>query len=150
MAVALGAATHVAWDSFTHPHGYAAARLAMLTATYPSPFGGEWPGYQWAQYLSGAFGLAVLAWVGWRQPRRAASVVATCVRTWVVAAATALAAVVGAALRIYVSGARDDGAGPVIFAGVTGAIAAAVITVAAFTTWQGLSTGRTSASTTSP
>lgn len=149
-AVALGAATHVIWDSFTHPHGFAVARLAVLSAAYPNPFGGLWPGYQWAQYLSGAVGLAVVAWVGWRQPRRPVAVAATCVRTWVVAAAATLAAVVGAALRIFSSGAGNDGAGSVVFAGITGAIAAAVITVATFATWQGLSTGRTSASTTSP
>jgi hypothetical protein len=150
MAVAVGAATHVAWDSFTHPHGFAAARLAMLTAAYPSPFGGEWPGYQWAQYLSGALGLVVMAWVGWRQPRRPAPVVATSARPWVLAAATTQVAVIGAALRILVSRAWIGGAGSVVFAGITGAIAAAVVTVAAFASWQRLSTARKAVSTISP
>ncbi len=150
LAVVVGAATHLVWDSFTHPQGFAATNLAVLGAGYPSPLGGSWPGYQWAQYLSGAVGLAVLAWVGWRQPRRPTPAVATCVRTRVVAGATALAAGVGAALRIYVSGAWNDGAAPVVFAGITGAIAAAAITIAAFAAWQGLSTTRWAASTTSP
>jgi chorismate synthase len=63
---------------------------------------------------------------------------------------TALAAVIGAAVRVAVSGALEDGAGSVVFSGITGAIAAAVITIAAFVAWQGLSTARRAHSTTSP
>lgn len=149
VAVALGAATHVAWDSFTHPHGFAAARIVMLTAAYPNPFGGEWPGYQWAQYLSGAFGLIVLAWVGWRQPRRPCLAAPRSVRPAAAIVVTALAAGIGAATRVAASGALEDGAGSVVFSGITGAIAAAVITLAAFVAWQGLSTARRARSTTS-
>jgi hypothetical protein len=150
VTVALGAATHVAWDSFTHPHGFAVARLAILTAAYPSPFGGEWPGHQWAQYLSGAFGLIALAWVGWRQPRRPCPAAPVFVRPAVVTVVTAVAAIIGAAVRVVSSGAAEDGAGSVVFAGITGAMAATVIAISAFACWQALSTTRRARSTTSP
>lgn len=150
VAVALGAATHVLWDSFTHAHRFAATHLTVLSASYPSPLGGEWPGYQWAQYLSGAVGLIVLAWVGWRQPRRPTTAVRTCVPNAAVVVVTALAAIGGAAARIVSSGAAEDGAGSVVFAGITGAIAAAAASLAAFVSWQALSTARRTHSTASP
>lgn len=150
VAVTLGAATHVLWDSFTHAHRVAATHLAVLSASYPNPFGGEWPGYQWAQYLSGAVGLIVLVWVGWRQPRRPAAAVRTCVPTAVVVVVTALAAVGGAVARVLSSGAAEDGAGSAVFSGITGAMSAAVVTAAAFVAWQALSTARRVPSTTSP
>lgn len=38
LAVMIGAATHVAWDSFTHT-GYPGSSFATLAATYPSSAG---------------------------------------------------------------------------------------------------------------
>jgi len=69
LAVMIGSATHVLWDSFTHS-GYPGATIEALAAIYPSPIG-PMPGYRWLQYTSGAVGLAIVAWVGLRQPVRA-------------------------------------------------------------------------------
>lgn len=68
LALAIGAATHVLLDEFTHVGRFGATHLAVLAASYPSPLGSSWEGYRWAQYLLGAIGLGILAWVGWRTP----------------------------------------------------------------------------------
>ncbi len=67
LAVMIGAATHVVWDSFTHA-GYWGSSLAPLAATYPSPRG-PMAGYRYLQYASGAIGFAIVLWVGFRQRR---------------------------------------------------------------------------------
>lgn len=55
MSLVAGAATHVAWDAFTHEGRWGVRQIDALAATY-----GPLAGYRWAQYLSGALGLAVL------------------------------------------------------------------------------------------
>jgi hypothetical protein len=50
-----GAATHVIWDSFTHPERWGTDRIAWLREMH-----GPFAGHTWAQYGSGAVGLAVL------------------------------------------------------------------------------------------
>lgn len=66
LAVMIGAATHVVWDSFTHA-GYPGAALPPLAVNYPSPIG-PFPGYRYLQYASGAIGLSLVLLVGARQP----------------------------------------------------------------------------------
>ncbi len=66
LAVMIGAATHVVWDSFTHA-GYWGSSLAPLAAIYPSPRGPMF-GFRYLQYVSGAIGLAIVLWFGYRQP----------------------------------------------------------------------------------
>lgn len=66
LAVILGSATHVVWDSFTHA-GYPGAALGPLATTYPSPIG-PFPGYRYLQYTSGVVGLVILGAMGWRLP----------------------------------------------------------------------------------
>lgn len=68
LAIMIGSATHVLWDSVTHAGTYF-SRLAPLAAIYPSPIGGLF-GYRYLQYVSGAVGLAIVAWAGFRQPVR--------------------------------------------------------------------------------
>lgn len=56
VALAVGAQTHVWWDEFTHPGRFGSRQLGFLAR--------EWagvPGTQWAQYVSGVFGMTVLA-----------------------------------------------------------------------------------------
>ena len=65
-AVMLGSATHVLWDALTHA-GPLSASIGPLAASYPSPRG-PMTGYRYLQYVSGAIGLAVVLWVGFRQP----------------------------------------------------------------------------------
>ncbi len=66
LAVMIGAATHVVWDSFTHA-GYWGSSLAPLAASYPSPRG-PMAGFRYLQYASGAVGLVIVLWFGYRQP----------------------------------------------------------------------------------
>lgn len=58
LALAVGAATHVGWDEFTHAGRFGDRRVPLLAAQL-----GPLPGWQWAQYLSSVLGLAVLT--GW-------------------------------------------------------------------------------------
>ena len=60
-ALVIGAATHVAWDSFTHDDGWVVMRVPALMASI-TWLPGDLAAYRWAQYASGVIGLAVLAW----------------------------------------------------------------------------------------
>ena len=65
-ALIIGSATHVLWDTLTHA-GQLTSLIAPLDAIYPGPLGPH-HGYSYLQYASGALGLAILFWVGLRQP----------------------------------------------------------------------------------
>jgi membrane-bound metal-dependent hydrolase YbcI (DUF457 family) len=69
-AAVIGSFSHVSWDAFTHRGRWGVERIGWLHTTH-----GWFAGYQWAQYASGAAGLAVVAlWAGehlGRLPRRA-------------------------------------------------------------------------------
>ena len=72
VSAAVGAATHVAWDSFTHAGGWGATHVAWLAEQQ-----GLLPGYGWAQYGGGVFGALVIAvWLArwWRRTAAAPSV----------------------------------------------------------------------------
>jgi hypothetical protein len=56
LALAVGAATHVLWDSATHDWGFVVHELAFLREQY-----GGMRGYQWLQLLSTVVGSAVVA-----------------------------------------------------------------------------------------
>lgn len=56
LALAIGVATHIVWDSFSHYGRSGVLALPALDATW-----GPLPGYQWVQYVSSALGLIVLA-----------------------------------------------------------------------------------------
>jgi hypothetical protein len=58
LALAVGAATHVLWDEFTHAGRWGTANLPALARDW-----GPLPGYRWLQYASGLLGAAVL--LGW-------------------------------------------------------------------------------------
>ncbi len=64
-ALVLGAASHVLWDEFTHPHRWGMNHLPALAEQW-----GPLPGYRWSQYGSGLVGAAVEAlwlWAWWRR-----------------------------------------------------------------------------------
>jgi hypothetical protein len=64
-SIAVGALTHVVWDSFTHGWMWGARQVPWLTEQQ-----GPFKGYEWAQHVSGAMGLALIfAWI-WRWWRR--------------------------------------------------------------------------------
>jgi hypothetical protein len=54
-SLAIGAATHVAWDSLSHAGRWGPRHIAWLAEEH-----GPFRGYTWMQYLGGALGLAVL------------------------------------------------------------------------------------------
>lgn len=56
VSLVIGAATHVVWDSFSHPGRWGTDRIAWLREEH-----GPFMGYTWVQYGSGALGLLVLA-----------------------------------------------------------------------------------------
>lgn len=68
-AVLVGTVTHVLWDEFTHAGRFGATQIAAIGASYSMPWG-PFPGYRLLQYASGAIGLAIVFWVGLRQPSR--------------------------------------------------------------------------------
>jgi hypothetical protein len=58
-ALAVGAATHVVWDEFTHRDRWGAEHLPVLASSWDGV-----PGYRWLQHGSGLIGAAVLvAWM---------------------------------------------------------------------------------------
>jgi Domain of unknown function (DUF4184) len=57
ISIWLGAITHIVWDSFTHPTGWAVQHLLWLQSLI-----GQWPLYKLLQYGSGLLGVAGL-WV---------------------------------------------------------------------------------------
>ena len=65
VALILGAASHVLWDEFTHPHRWGMNHIPALAEQW-----GPLPGYRWSQYGSGLVGAGVEAlwlWAWWRR-----------------------------------------------------------------------------------
>jgi hypothetical protein len=66
VAVAVGALTHVVWDSATHPGRWIVLRVGWLQQEHAGL-----PGLKWAQYLSGVLGVAfVVGYAAWWLSRR--------------------------------------------------------------------------------
>lgn len=70
LALALGAASHVVWDLFTHEHRWGVELVPQLATMW-----GPLLGYKWLQYGSGALGVLVLAVWAWRWSSRRAGIV---------------------------------------------------------------------------
>lgn len=131
VAVAVGSATHVLWDEFTHVDRWGMRHLA--------PLRDDWhglAGYRWAQYASGLFGAAALAgWLvaWWRRtqptgPPRASRFSPAAV--W--AAIIGVAAVVGVGCAATAPGPREAA-----FLGATrGGLAGALVAAALAAAWQ--------------
>lgn len=64
VAIAIGAATHVIWDSFTHPWGWPVREFDWLRA----PFAGQ-PAYKWLQHGGSLGGVAALGGFAWLRYR---------------------------------------------------------------------------------
>ena len=60
LALAVGALTHVAWDSLTHPYGWVVERCPLLQATAFSLSGHEFQLFKLLQYGTSLLGLFVL------------------------------------------------------------------------------------------
>jgi hypothetical protein len=142
VAFAIGALTHVVWDSFTHPHRWGTNHIHALNDVYV-----ERPLSHWLQLASTGVGLLVLGAYGlvrWRAlPRAGAtdlspiSVGATA--GWLgVAAAGCVGAVVGAVQ--YAGGGTGHGLSYVLITRTVSA--AALVAVAVCATWRVTSSGR--------
>lgn len=59
-SVLAGIATHLLWDSFTHPQGWGVERIAWLQSPHVL-WGRLWPNYKFAQHGSTVVGLLLLA-----------------------------------------------------------------------------------------
>ena len=127
-AIALGAATHVGWDEFTHAGRWGTTHLDFLAASYPSPLG-PLAGYRYAQYASGVIGLAVLIIMALLRKRtpQPPVVITALARTmpWL----CLVAGTVGAGLRIVADGGVSRAWDAVAFSGITGGVGAAVATL---------------------
>ena len=56
VAAVVGSATHVLWDAFTHPGRWGVRQVAWLQDDHDGL-----AGHEWAQYVSGVVGLAIVA-----------------------------------------------------------------------------------------
>ncbi|MGF6148895.1 Uncharacterised protein [Kingella potus] len=65
LSAALGAATHILLDGFTHPQGWFVVRLDVLRMSV-----GMLPLFKWLQYGGGVFGLAAIAWFQMKMAQR--------------------------------------------------------------------------------
>lgn len=131
LALAIGAATHVGWDEFTHPGRWGTTALPALAASYPSPVG-PLAGYRYAQYASGAVGLAAVALAAWRRPRTrgegdAGHPALARSLPWLVGAA----GLAGGVARVLASGGFGLPWDAIAFAGLTGGIGVAALTLLA-------------------
>ena len=129
-ALAVGAATHVLWDEFTHPGRWGAEHVPALARTWAGM-----PGHAWAQDASGAVGALVLTVWAVRRWRRAPALRhPTPVRWWWAPwAVVALTAAAAGASRA--AGAPDlrSAAVDAAFAGGGAGAAAAVLLALAWT-----------------
>jgi uncharacterized protein DUF4184 len=131
-ALAVGAATHVGWDQFTHWWGWGTRHVPALTAPVGSALGEDWYGYDVAQHASTLAGAVVLA--GWllrwwrRTPSRTDDLHGT---AWVVwGGLLALGAVVGVAAALRAPGLLEAGFAGATAGGAVMAVAAGLAAVA--------------------
>ncbi|RHW25668.1 DUF4184 family protein [Nocardioides immobilis] len=121
VAAAVGAATHVLWDSFTHPGRWGPRHIEWLRADH-----GALPGLKWVQYASGVVGLTIVVWAAVRHLRSLETVPGA--RPPAVLPPTVLPAVVTIAVLVgLVSVARSvpDGFHAMAFNGVVDSLVAA-------------------------
>jgi Domain of unknown function (DUF4184) len=61
LSIAIGALSHIVWDSFTHATGWFVVRYSVLQTTI-----GRWPLYELLQHGCGLAGLIAIAlWIAW-------------------------------------------------------------------------------------
>lgn len=92
VAMTVGAATHLVWDTFTHTDGWAVQHWAALRISIVGPH----RLYNVIGYVSSIVGLLVLGWFAARWYSRAESTPPAAHRIWVLAAFSMTAVVSGA------------------------------------------------------
>ena len=135
VSLAVGAATHVAWDLLTHADRWGTDHVAWLAASH-----GPLPGYRWMQYAGGLLGAIVLVavaarwWVTTPTAPGAQRIPALSRRTAVGWATTLALCTFGAAAAGLATGFAEGGARTAAFFAATwggGAAAAATLVCAA-------------------
>lgn len=96
-ALAIGAATHSLWDSFTHADRWGTRLLPMLQSQSPQVFGVSAPWFKVFQYGSTFVFLPLLAWLSYRHLNRVEPVYRPFAFSNKLKAAVGLAMVVGLA-----------------------------------------------------
>ncbi|MEV6637967.1 DUF4184 family protein [Actinoplanes sp. NPDC051470] len=123
--LALGAVTHIVWDSFTHAGGWGVRLVPALNARI-----GPLPAYEWAQYASGAAGAVAIGTWAWRR-RKSLPDQPSLPRRPVAAAVIALATLAGAALGFRHGLRRPDPVRHAFYYGATWAVDAGVLALVA-------------------
>lgn len=134
LAVLIGAVSHVLWDEFTHAGRFGTATIASLAASHGTPWG-SLAGYQILQYLSGVFGLVVIAGVGLRAPQHQPAPRRRPRLARIMPLATVLGGAFWVAVRLVSVGASLDGHSVAFMAAtafVTGALAVLAVLCACY------------------
>jgi Domain of unknown function (DUF4184) len=122
VALIVGSATHVIWDSFTHINGQVVEHVPALRDQV-----GRYPVFQWLQLLSSVFGLVVIGVSLWRHrcwgfaSLSAADRLAWRQRGWLVRAVPVLLVLSAVAFSVYRAHEFDRGAQGLRFLVITGA-----------------------------
>lgn len=128
LAIQIGIATHLLFDSFTHSWGWGVNNIGALEAHYITPFGPP-TGYEIAQNLMSGLGLIVLAIVALRLPSQnvqpSKTPKAQRAALWLVP----LAGIMGAIVRTAAVGGSDSRYEALAFYLLTGAVAAGLVVV---------------------
>jgi hypothetical protein len=119
LSLASGAATHVVWDAFTHPHRWGTEHLPVLVSMW-----GGMPVYWWLQHGSGMVGAAVICgWlIGWWRKTEPLPVPERTAAPWIWTALLLLGTAAGLTAVIDASSPRAAG-----FAGATRGGAAVIV-----------------------
>jgi hypothetical protein len=138
LSLSVGAATHVAWDSFTHVGGWGTTHVAWLAEQQ-----GLLTGYAWAQYGSGAFGALVIAlWLArwWRSTPATSSVSrlrpVVSARAWLSIFAAGAAGAVSGSLGPLSSREGPDLGKAAFFAATRGVTLAALMAIVLAASWH--------------
>jgi hypothetical protein len=138
-SILVGIATHLLWDSFTHPNTWPYRHWAILSQPFTLPIAGEMPLYKILQHGSTVVGLAIVAawlliWYRTTPPSTLLTKPLSSPRKAIVIALMMTIALVGAGLRAL-AGMSSRHFGFKHF------VAHAVVTALALTWWQLLAYG---------
>jgi hypothetical protein len=103
-AAAIGAATHLAWDNFTHAHTWGVKHFAWLNRGMTVPLLGRTARFHVLQYVCSILGFAIVIWFVVRALRRRAAAETPPPTDWLARAVYALAIAAAVAATWYARG----------------------------------------------
>ncbi|WP_028643596.1 DUF4184 family protein [Nocardioides sp. URHA0020] len=132
VAAALGALTHVVWDTFTHPGRWGADQIGWLHTEHAGLGGAKW-----AQYASGIVGLAIVTWSVVAHLRASVPISSPAPRSRWASLVVATIVASGAVAGLVTALAHAPGLHAMAFnAAVNGIIAVVVSTTAVCVVWR--------------